>query len=200
MDKTVRLWHVERSECLCIFQHYDIVTCVEFHPKVRMTGSQRRFRRIWRMYSAKQKLNDKLKIFSVRQDDRFFLSGSIDAKLRIWNIPEKRVHVWSKVSNTQMITAAGFTKDGTKVCAGSAIGTFFVYTADTLELENEINLDTDRKITGIEYSPTHPSMVLVSSNDSMARLVNCDVQKIICNFKGSVNTKMQIAASFRYLQ
>ncbi|KAI9287279.1 WD40-repeat-containing domain protein [Umbelopsis sp. AD052] len=162
MDKTVRLWHVERSECLCIFQHYDIVTCVEFHPK----------------------------------DDRFFLSGSIDAKLRIWNIPGQRVHVWNKISDTHMITAAGFTKDGTKVCAGSAMGAFFVYSATTLELEHEITLGTDRKVTGIEHSPTHPSMVLVSSNDSMIRLVNCDNQKSICNFKGSVNTKMQISASF----
>mgnify|MGYP002477707072 CR=1 FL=1 len=84
MDKTVRLWHVSRNECLCAFQHLDFVTSIAFHPK----------------------------------DDRFFLSGSLDCKLRLWNvrpssspplsshlraladlalpvlqIPEKRVHV-----------------------------------------------------------------------------------------------------------
>lgn len=33
MDKTVRLWHVSRSECLCAFQHLDFVTSIAFHPK-----------------------------------------------------------------------------------------------------------------------------------------------------------------------
>ena len=34
MDKTVRLWHISRKECLCIFQHMDFVTAIAFHPKV----------------------------------------------------------------------------------------------------------------------------------------------------------------------
>lgn len=33
MDKTVRLWHISRSECLCCFQHTDFVTAISFHPK-----------------------------------------------------------------------------------------------------------------------------------------------------------------------
>ena len=33
MDKTVRLWHISRQECLCIFQHIDFVTAIVFHPK-----------------------------------------------------------------------------------------------------------------------------------------------------------------------
>ena len=34
MDKTVRLWHISRRECLCTFQHIDFVTAIVFHPKV----------------------------------------------------------------------------------------------------------------------------------------------------------------------
>ena len=34
MDKTVRLWHISRRECLCCFQHIDFVTAIAFHPKV----------------------------------------------------------------------------------------------------------------------------------------------------------------------
>ena len=34
MDKTVRLWHAARKECLCCFQHIDFVTAIAFHPKV----------------------------------------------------------------------------------------------------------------------------------------------------------------------
>lgn len=34
MDRTVKLWHLSRPECLCCFQHMDFVTCVAFMPKV----------------------------------------------------------------------------------------------------------------------------------------------------------------------
>ena len=57
MDKTVRLWHISRQECLCIFQHIDFVTAIVFHPK----------------------------------NDQFFISGSLDGKIRLWNIPDKKV-------------------------------------------------------------------------------------------------------------
>lgn len=57
MDKTVRLWHISRGECLCCFQHIDFVTAIVFHPR----------------------------------DDRYFLSGSLDGKLRLWDIPDKKV-------------------------------------------------------------------------------------------------------------
>ncbi|KAH9635115.1 hypothetical protein HF086_000836 [Spodoptera exigua] len=61
MDKTVRLWHISRGECLCCFQHIDFVTAIVFHPR----------------------------------DDRYFLSGSLDGKLRLWNIPDKKIDVRS---------------------------------------------------------------------------------------------------------
>lgn len=32
IDQTVMLWHTSRSRCLCLFQHSDIVTSVQFHP------------------------------------------------------------------------------------------------------------------------------------------------------------------------
>lgn len=35
MDKTVRLWHVSRTECLCVFKHPDFVPTVQFHPQGR---------------------------------------------------------------------------------------------------------------------------------------------------------------------
>lgn len=33
MDKTVRLWHLSRSECLCFFRHVDFVSTIAFHPR-----------------------------------------------------------------------------------------------------------------------------------------------------------------------
>jgi WD40 repeat protein len=33
MDKTVRLWHLTRHECLCFFRHVDFVSAIAFHPR-----------------------------------------------------------------------------------------------------------------------------------------------------------------------
>ena len=75
MDKTVRLWHISRRECLCCFQHIDFVTAICFHPR----------------------------------NDQFFLSGSLDGKLRLWNIPDKKVALWNEVDGTsKLITTANF--------------------------------------------------------------------------------------------
>ena len=75
MDKTVRLWHISRRECLCCFQHIDFVTAICFHPR----------------------------------NDQFFLSGSLDGKLRLWNIPDKKVALWNEVDGaSKLITTANF--------------------------------------------------------------------------------------------
>jgi WD repeat-containing protein 44 len=86
MDKTVRLWHVTRSECLCCFKHGDVVTSIQFHPR----------------------------------DDRFFVAGSLDTKLRLWSIPDKVVAYWEKLS--EVVTAVEFTPDGKTVIAGTLTG------------------------------------------------------------------------------
>ena len=33
----------------------------------------------------------------LTQDDRYFLSGSLDGKLRLWNIPDKKVALWNEI-------------------------------------------------------------------------------------------------------
>lgn len=50
-------------------------------------------------------------------DDRYFISGSIDAKVRIWNIPDRQVVDWTELH--EMVTAACYTPDGqVKACIG----------------------------------------------------------------------------------
>jgi hypothetical protein len=37
------------------------------------------------------------------------LSGSLDGKLRLWNIPDKKVALWNEVDgNSKLITTANF--------------------------------------------------------------------------------------------
>ncbi|KFX90108.1 hypothetical protein V490_06648, partial [Pseudogymnoascus sp. VKM F-3557] len=50
MDKTVRLWHVSRAECLCTFKHRDFVTSIAFHPRddrFFLAGSLDSVLRLW---------------------------------------------------------------------------------------------------------------------------------------------------------
>lgn len=43
-------------------------------------------------------------------DDDYFISGSLDAKVRIWNIPDRYVVDWTDLH--EMVTAACYTPDG----------------------------------------------------------------------------------------
>jgi WD40 repeat protein len=90
MDKTVRLWHVSRVECLACFLHEDFVTAITFHPR----------------------------------NDKYFLSGSLDCKLRLWNIPEKKVALWNEIGSEgcNLITAANFCSGGKFAVAGTYDG------------------------------------------------------------------------------
>ncbi|XP_014661975.1 PREDICTED: WD repeat-containing protein 44-like [Priapulus caudatus] len=107
MDKTVRLWHVSRAECLCCFQHIDFVTAIAFHPK----------------------------------DDRYFLSGSLDGKLRLWNIPDKKVALWNEVDGaTKLITAANFCQNGRFAVVGTYDGRCIFYSTELLKYFTQIHV------------------------------------------------------------
>ena len=43
------------------------------------------------------KKEQKRRQFFPSQDDRYFLSGSLDGKLRLWNIPDKKVALWNEI-------------------------------------------------------------------------------------------------------
>ncbi|XP_076338812.1 WD repeat-containing protein 44 [Tachypleus tridentatus] len=171
MDKTVRLWHISRRECLCCFQHIDFVTAIAFHPR----------------------------------DDRYFLSGSLDGKLRLWNIPDKKVALWNEVDgNTKLITAASFCQNGKFAVVGSYDGRCIFYNTEQLKYYTQINVRSTRgknaqgrKISGIESMPGEDK-ILVTSNDSRIRLYDLRDLSLTCKYKGYTNISSQIRASFSH--
>ncbi|KAF0292197.1 WD repeat-containing protein 44 [Amphibalanus amphitrite] len=63
MDKTVRLWHISRKECLCCFQHIEFVTAIAFHPKddrYFLSGSLDGKLRLWNIPDKKVALWNEL--------------------------------------------------------------------------------------------------------------------------------------------
>ncbi|XP_016985598.1 uncharacterized protein LOC108049067 isoform X1 [Drosophila rhopaloa] len=171
MDKTVRLWHISRKECLCCFQHIDFVTAIAFHPR----------------------------------DDRYFLSGSLDGKLRLWNIPDKKVALWNEVDGqTKLITAANFCQNGQFAVVGSYDGRCIFYNTDQLKYHTQIHVRSTRgknrigrKISGIEPMPGEDK-ILVTSNDSRVRLYDLRDLNLSCKYKGYLNESSQIKGSFSH--
>ncbi len=173
MDKTVRLWHVSRAECLCCFKHSDFVTSIQFHPR----------------------------------DDRFFLAGSLDSKLRLWSIPDKSVAYWSQTPD--LITAVAFAPDGKTAIAGCLNGLCLFYETEGLKYQTQIHVRSAHgknakgsKVTGIQainYPPEDPNAevkLLITSNDSRVRVYNLRDKGLELKLKGNENSCSQIHASF----
>ncbi|KDN53648.1 WD40 repeat-like protein, partial [Tilletiaria anomala UBC 951] len=151
MDKTAKLWHISRDECLCTFAHLDFVTAACFHPK----------------------------------DDRFFISGSLDGKLRLWNIPAKKVQASQEVPG--LITACTFTQSGATACVGTFSGAALFYETERLTYSTSIAVRSSssknargRKITGIEpvWTPDGSEKVLITSNDSRVRVYDIKLKRL----------------------
>ena len=173
MDKTVRLWHISREECLCCFKHSDFVTSIQFHPR----------------------------------DDRFFIAGSLDSKLRLWSIPDKRVEFWNQAPD--LITAVAFAPDGKTVIAGCLNGLCLFYETEGLKYQTQIHVRSAHgknakgsKVTGIQainYPPDDPDAevkLLITSNDSRIRVYNLRDKGLELKVKGNENSCSQIHASF----
>ncbi|TNN06928.1 WD repeat-containing protein [Schistosoma japonicum] len=226
MDHQVRLWHISRRECLCVFSHNDTVPTIVFHPK----------------------------------DDRYFLSGSLDGKLRLWNIPDKKVRFWVEVpvpsalpvstnslsssANTvanlftnsnpytggsshyssilglsskgsvsgvgpkTVITCASFACEGTKVVVGTYDGRVLFFNSELsyitfITIKSGTTRGRHCRVTAIECDPSDSNKILVASNDSRLRLVDARDYHTLCKYRGFVNETSQIRGSFsptgRYL-
>ncbi|KAK6947960.1 WD40 repeat [Dillenia turbinata] len=165
VDKTVRLWQVGCHQCLGIFSHNNYVTCVDFNPV----------------------------------DDNFFISGSIDGKVRIWEVLDCRVIDWIDVR--EIVTAVCYRPDGKGGVVGSMDGScrFYDIIDDHLQLDAQISLKGRKKspckrITCFQFSPSDPSLVMVTSADSQVRILHG--VNIIGKFKGHRNMGSHMSASF----
>lgn len=61
-------------------------------------------------------------------DDRYFISGGLDKKLRLWNITDGRVKDWAQAP--EVITSTRFTPDGKYAVCGLLRGQVYLYEAD----------------------------------------------------------------------
>ena len=136
-------------------------------------------------------------------DDKLFVSGSIDGKVRLWNVPEQRVASWQDVHD--MVTAVGYSRDGRRAVVGTMRGKCRFYSVSgkgILEYEAQLDVKNKRgqhargkKVTGLHFMPGNdPNALLITSNDSRVRLY--EGYTLRSKYKGHSNKSTQIKASF----
>lgn len=180
MDRSVRLWHVSRGECLGVFRHPDFATSVSFHPR----------------------------------DDRLFVSGSLDCRVRLWSVSERRVLEWKGLPPGNMVTAVAFTPSGRTVLAGTSTGVLLLFdvssgpgaAGSTLAYAAQIHVHSrrGRNRAGSKICALRPlpgglgggERVLVSSNDSRLRLYSLSDRSLVAKYVGHTNATSQIDAAF----
>lgn len=141
------------------------------------------------------------------RDDRFFVAGSLDSKLRLWSIPDKSVAY--AVSLPDLITAVAFSPDGKVAIAGCLNGLCSFYETEGLKYQTQIHVRSAHgknakgsKVTGIQainYPPDDPNgeiKLLVTSNDSRVRVYNLRDKGLELKLKGNENSSSQIHATF----
>ncbi|XP_044477531.1 WD repeat-containing protein 44-like isoform X2 [Mangifera indica] len=165
VDKTVRLWQVGCDRCLRVFSHNNYVTSVAFNPL----------------------------------DDNYFISGSIDGKVRIWEVLHCQVVDYTDIR--EIVSAVCYQPHGKGGIVGTMNGNCIFYDI----IDNKLLEDTQiclpgkkklpgKRITGFQFSPSDPSKVIVTSADSLVRVL-CGPD-VISKFKGYRIAGSQMFATF----
>ena len=173
MDKTVRLWHVSRLECLCCFKHSDFVTSIQFHPRddrFFLAGS----------------LDSKLRLWSIPDKGVAYWNQLPDLITAVAFTPDGKTAVAGCLNGLCLFYETEGLKYHTQIHVRSAHG------------KNA----KGSKVTGIQainFPPEDPNgevKILVTSNDSRVRVYNLRDKGLEMKLKGNENTYSQIRASF----
>ncbi|KAI8625622.1 WD40 repeat-like protein [Xylariaceae sp. FL1651] len=173
MDKTVRLWHMSRPECLCTYKHKDFVTSIAFHPRddrFFLAGSLDSILRLWsipdKAVAYSSQLSDIITAVGFSPDGKTAIAGCFNGFCMFY-----------ETEGLKFLTQVHVRSSRGKNAKGS-------------------------KITGIktmDFSPEKPDgdvKLLVTSNDSRIRIYNLADKTLETKLKGHENTCNQIRASF----
>ncbi|CEG46423.1 WD40 repeat-containing protein [Plasmopara halstedii] len=169
MDKTIRLWHISREDCLHVFHHPDSVPAVDFHPKEDryfLSGCFDNKARVWDIPDGC--------VVSYVQTPVMITAASFNPSgtRAVVGLLNGQCIFYQVNSHQQMNY---YTQIECRNSRGS--------------------MRKGRKVTGIEFDP-EGKYFLVSTNDSRMRLFSVDNYSRICKYKGLVNGHLQIKGRF----
>ncbi|KAF2225689.1 WD40-repeat-containing domain protein, partial [Elsinoe ampelina] len=172
MDKTVRLWHVSRNECLCTFKHSDFVPSVSFHPKddrFFLAGS----------------LDCKIRMWSIPEKHVTYWHQTPEMVTAVSFTPDGKTVVAGSSNGLLTFYETEGLRYQTQIRAKSAHGRH----------------SNGSKITGIQAfqhplnSASGDIKLLVTTNDSRLRLYNFRDKSVEMKFKGCENNSSQLRGS-----
>ncbi|KAK1726299.1 WD repeat domain-containing protein [Colletotrichum acutatum] len=168
MDKTVRLWHISRKECLCTFKHKDFVTSIAFHPtddRFFLAGSLDSTLRLWsipdKAVAYSTQLSDLITAVAFSPDGKTAIAGGLSGMCMFHDTEGLKQNSQLHVRSSRGKNAKGSKITGIK----------------TMVIDDEVK-------------------VLITSNDSRVRIYNLRDKSLDSKFKGYENTCSQIHADF----
>ena len=171
MDKTVRLWHPSRPECLCTFQHNDLVTSIAFHPtddRFFLAGS----------------LDAQLRLWSIPDKAVAFSATTTEFQTAVAFSPDGKTAICGLLSGMCMF----FETEGLQL-------QFQIHVRSSRGKNAK-----GSKITGIRTLPVQEgpekgdAKVLISSNDSRIRIYSLKTRMLESKFRGHTCQSSQIHA------
>ncbi|KAH9807749.1 WD40-repeat-containing domain protein [Melampsora americana] len=155
--------------------HTDTITSLAWTKsgKFLISASMDKTVRVWDVESGlevKQCIHTDFvtSISSDPNDENYFLSGSIDRKLRLWNLLDSKVVAWTGLPDC--ITSVGFSNSNTAslAYAGLYSGKVTSFNPRTLKIVKEVIKGPGRKVSSIVG--IEDQEVLIATNDSRIRI------------------------------
>ncbi|GMH06683.1 hypothetical protein Nepgr_008523 [Nepenthes gracilis] len=132
-------------------------------------------------------------------DDGHFISGSIDGKVRVWGVLERRVLDWVDVRDA--VTAICYQPNGKGFLVGSVIGTCWFYETlgSSLQLNRHFQIHGSKKsfgnrITCIQFSQDDSWRAIILSKDSKIRIF--DIRNFACKYQSLPKTGSRMPGLF----
>jgi WD40 repeat protein len=196
MDKTVRLWHMSRSECLCTFKHKDFVTRLAFHPRddrFFLAGSLDTMLRLWSIpdqavaFSAQ--LPDLVTAVAFSPDGKMAIAGLLNGLCMFYETEGLKLS-----SQIHVRSSRGKNAKGSKITGIQTMAIPPPNPIDTAHFQPPGSAAAS--VASADVASPREVRVLITSNDSRIRIYSLRDKSLDIKLKGHENLCSQIAATF----